>query len=194
MVFVIAHGMGVTQDPTHYLEKGKSGIDMAWIKNGTTAGLLLQLVRNFPFTEVSAPHGTCHLHFLQLSELVLLADVHPRRPARVALHCRHPQQSLRLQPRLRHRPDGGEVTTLLPHVALCSITLYHSIVHPITMALHPHNFSQLHPISAHWFKGSYRTLLSGKLSIIIRIAPSFQHISAILCSLTGYVTGHLKPL
>ena len=47
---------------------------------------------------------------------------------------------------------------------------------------------------AHWFKGSYRTLLSWKLSIIIRIAPSFQHISAILCSLTGYVAGHLEPL
>ena len=47
---------------------------------------------------------------------------------------------------------------------------------------------------AHWFKGSYRTLLSGKLSIIIRIAPSFQHISAILCSLTGHVAGHQEPL
>lgn len=44
--------IGMAQDPTHYLEKGKSGIDIGFNQTGTTGGLLLQLVRNFPFTEM----------------------------------------------------------------------------------------------------------------------------------------------
>ena len=46
--------------------------------------------------------------------------------------------------------------------------------------------------TAHCFKVSYRTFLSGKLPVFIVTAPNFQNMSAIPLSLMGYLGIHLK--
>ena len=46
--------------------------------------------------------------------------------------------------------------------------------------------------TAHCFKVSYRTFLSGKLPVFIVTAPNFQNMSAIPLSLLGYLGIHLK--
>ena len=59
---------------------------------------------------------------------------------------------------------------------------------------HKRNHSKLSIFesNAHCFKVSYRTFLSGKLSVFIVTAPNFQNMSAIPLSLMGYLRIHLK--